>query len=59
MSPNLTSALAVARYSEFLAAAERSRTAAGAHSASRFARVRTAWHTRRAAPHSVGQARAA
>jgi hypothetical protein len=50
MTPNLTSALATARYSDYLAAAQRSRTAAGAHPASRFSRARSAWRARRAAP---------
>jgi hypothetical protein len=58
MTPNLTAGLAAARYSEYLAAAERSRSVNGARAPHRFARVRS-WRARRDAPQTIGRPRAA
>jgi hypothetical protein len=57
MHPHINATIAAERAADFRAAAERSRATAGA--SSRFGRVRAGWRGRRAAPPSIGHARAA
>jgi hypothetical protein len=58
MQTSMSATIAAAHSADLVAAAERRRTSRSA-SAPRFARVRAAWHARRAAPQHIGQARAA